>query len=109
MAKTKIKIIMEKSAASGAGGCGAYIPGGESIEGRQDAVSAIRELLSKTKETFGESVDISVMDPRSIFSFVDNFRYNIKGTAPAWIVNGKKVFEGVPKWDEWEKILREAF
>ena len=108
MAKTKIKVIMEKSSASGAGGCGAYIPGGEPLEERQDAVSAIRELLLKTKETFGENVDISVMDPRSIFSFVDNFRYNIKGTAPAWIVDGKKVFEGVPGWDEWERILKEA-
>ena len=108
MAKTKIKVIMEKSSASGSGGCGAYIPGGESMEGRRDAVSAIRELLSKTRETFGESVEISVMDPRSIFSFVDNFRYNIKGTAPAWIVDGKKVFEGVPEWDEWEKVLSEA-
>ncbi len=108
MAKTKIKVIMEKSSAGGSGGCGAYIPGGESMDERRDAVSLIRELLTKTRETFGESVEITVMDPRSIFSFVDNFRYNIKGTAPAWIVDGKKVYEGVPGWDEWEKILRET-
>ena len=108
MAKTKVKVIMEKSAASGSGGCGAYIPGGEAMEERQDSVAGIRSILQKTREQYGESVEISVMDPRSIFSFIDNIRYNIKGTDPTWIVNGKKVFEGVPSWEEWEKALKEA-
>jgi len=42
MAKTKIKVIMEKSSAGGSGGCGAYIPGGESMDERRNAVSLIR-------------------------------------------------------------------
>lgn len=107
MAQIKLKLIMERSSSGGSGGCGAYIPGGEQVEGRQDTMADISALLSGIRETFGDRVDISVMDPRSIFSFFDLFRYRVRGTDPVWILNGRKAFEGVPSQDELEQSIRE--
>jgi hypothetical protein len=69
MAQIKLKLIMERSSSGGSGGCGAYIPGGEQVEGRQDTMADISALLSGIRETFGDRVDISVMDPRASSPF----------------------------------------
>ena len=106
MAQIKLKLIMERSSSGGSGGCGAYIPGGEQVEGRQDTMADISALLSGIRETFGDRVDISVMDPRSIFSFFDLFRYRVRGTDPVWILNGKKTFEGVPSREELQQSIQ---
>ncbi len=98
---------MERSAAGGSGGCSTYVPGSEETEWRKDSAEEIGALLSGIRETFGDRVHISVMDPRSIFSFFDLFRYRVRGTDPVWILNGRKAFEGVPSRDELEQSIRE--
>ncbi|TDY61750.1 hypothetical protein C8D99_105163 [Aminivibrio pyruvatiphilus] len=106
MANVKLKLIMERSAAGGSGGCSTYVPGSEETEWRKDSAEEIGALLSGIRETFGDRVHISVMDPRSIFSFFDLFRYRVRGTDPVWILNGRKVFEGVPSRDELEQSIQ---
>ena len=106
MANVKLKLIMERSAAGGSGGCSTYVPGSEETEWRKDSAEEIGALLSGIRETFGDRVHISVMDPRSIFSFFDLFRYRVRGTDPVWILNGRKVFEGVPSREEIEKSIQ---
>ena len=106
MANVKLKLIMERSAAGGSGGCSTYVPGSEETEWRKDSAEEIGALLSGIRETFGDRVHISIMDPRSIFSFFDLFRYRVRGTDPVWILNGRKVFEGVPSRDELEQSIQ---
>lgn len=106
MANVKLKLIMERSAAGGSGGCSTYVPGSEETEWRKDSAEEIGALLSGIRETFGDRVHISVMDPRSIFSFFDLFRYRVRGTDPVWILNGRKAFEGVPARDELERSIQ---
>jgi hypothetical protein len=106
MANVKLKLIMERSAAGGSGGCSTYVPGSEETEWRKDSAEEIGALLSGIRETFGDRVHISVMDPRSIFSFFDLFRYRVRGTDPVWILNGRKVFEGVPSREEIEQSIQ---
>ena len=106
MANVKLKLIMERSAAGGSGGCSTYVPGSEETEWRKDSAEEIGALLSGIRETFGDRVHISIMDPRSIFSFFDLFRYRVRGTDPVWILNGRKVFEGVPSREEIEQSIQ---
>ena len=106
MANVKLKLIMERSAAGGSGGCSTYVPGSEETEWRKDSAEEIGALLSGIRETFGDRVHISVMDSRSIFSFFDLFRYRVRGTDPVWILNGRKVFEGVPSREEIEQSIQ---
>ena len=106
MANVKLKLIMERSAAGGSGGCSTYVPGSEETEWRKDSAEEIGAFLSGIRETFGDRVHISVMDPRSIFSFFDLFRYRVRGTDPVWILNGRKVFEGVPSREEIEQSIQ---
>ena len=106
MANVKLKLIMERSAAGGSGGCSTYVPGSEETEWRKDSAEEIGALLSGIRETFGDRVHISVMDPRSIFSFFDLFRYRVRGTDPVWILNGRKAFEGVPSREEIEQSIQ---
>lgn len=106
MAQVKLKLIMERSSAGGSGACSTYVPGSEETEWRKDTAEEIGSLLSGIRETFGDKVHISVMDPRSIFSFFDLFRYRVRGTDPVWILNGKKTFEGVPSREELQQSIQ---
>ncbi|NLL36865.1 MAG: hypothetical protein GX256_05010 [Fretibacterium sp.] len=36
------------------------------------------------------------MDPRNILNLLDNIRYNIRPSRPAWILARKKFCEGIP-------------
>jgi len=106
MAQVKLKLIMERSSAGGSGACSTYVPGSEETEWRKGTAEEIGGLLSGIRETFGDKVRISVMDPRSIFSFFDLFRYRVRGTDPVWILNGKKAFEGVPSREELQQSIQ---
>ena len=106
MSIVKLKLIMERSSTGGSGGCSTFVPGSEETEWRKDTAEEIGALLSGIRETFGDRVHISVMDPRSIFSFFDLFRYRVRGTDPVWILNGRKVFEGVPSREEIEQSIQ---
>ena len=106
MSMVRLKLIMERSSAGGSGGCSTYLPGSDEGKWRKDTTEEIGRLLSGIRETFGNSVAISVMDPRSIFSFFDLFRYRVRGTDPVWILNGKKTFEGVPSREELQQSIQ---
>jgi len=106
MAQVKLKLIMERSSAGGSGACSTYVPGSEETEWRKGTAEEIGGLLSGIRETFGDKVRISVMDPRSIFSIFDLFRYRVRGTDPVWILNGKKAFEGVPSREELQQSIQ---
>ena len=48
------------------------------------------------RERYGEHVEICVMDPRNILAFFDNIRYHVRPSRPTWILNRKKICEGIP-------------
>jgi hypothetical protein len=41
-----------------------------------------------------------VEDPSDFLSLWDSFRYRVRPDTPAWILEGKKTFEGVPDLDQ---------
>jgi hypothetical protein len=56
----------------------------------------MRELENR----YGNRVDISVEDPSDLLSLWNRFRYRVRPDTPAWILGGKKTFEGVPDLDQ---------
>ena len=65
----------------------------------------MRELLRSLKERYGERVHISVVDPRNPFVLWYAIRYGAWATFSTWILNGKKIFEGIPGLEELERLI----
>ena len=63
------------------------------------AREAVGPLLVKIRETYGDSVEVNVYDPRCYLWFFDLVRFNIRAE-PTWILDGKLLFRGVPTWEE---------
>ena len=66
---------------------------------------AMRELLRTLKERYGESVHISVVDPRNPLVLWYAIRYRAWATFSTWILNGKKIFEGIPELEKLERLI----
>lgn len=52
-------------------------------------------------------IEVEVVDSRNFFFFLYLLKYNIKGGKIAWILDGKKVFEGIPTIEQLEQILQQ--
>lgn len=66
----------------------------------------VAELLRGVRTSFGDKVDVVMVDPRAwILSLFDLIRYNVKATKPVWILDGKKIFEGIPSKEELYSVL----
>jgi hypothetical protein len=60
-------------------------------------VHRIADIMQELEHRYGERVDLSVEDPSDLLSLWNSFRYRVRSDTPAWILDGKKVFEGVPE------------
>jgi hypothetical protein len=64
-------------------------------------------LLVKVRETFGDRVDIDILDPRCFFWLFDLVRFRVKSTEAAWILDGKLIFRGIPEWADLRRVIAE--
>ena len=65
----------------------------------------MNELFKSLKERYGDKVNISVVDPRNPLVLWYAIRYGAWATFTTWVLNGRKVFEGIPKPEELERFI----
>ena len=72
-------------------------------------MQAIGELLRTVRDRYGDKVKISIKDPRFITTVWDNLRYSVqvRPPLPAWIVDRKKICDGVPELADLERVIDE--
>jgi|GEM_PF-2764968 hypothetical protein len=72
-------------------------------------MQAIGELLRSVKDRYGDKVEICLKDPRFITSVWDNVRYKVqmRPPLPAWVVDRKKICDGIPKLVDLERAIDE--
>jgi hypothetical protein len=68
----------------------------EALQRRQDDIDAVENLLEDLKERYGERLKIKTADPRYVLTWWDDIRFGVRPATPAWILNGKKLCDGVP-------------
>ncbi|HPI99099.1 MAG TPA: hypothetical protein PLV56_10165 [Synergistales bacterium] len=105
MDKHKIKLFLEKGSFNV--GCVGPKYSAEELESLPQGrnLAQIGEILNHIREKYGDRVEVSIIDPRSIISIIDNIRYNIKSSKPTWVLDGKKIFEEIPSWEELESRI----
>jgi hypothetical protein len=62
--------------------------------------SKVNALLNELHSRYSERLDISVANSWGFFELWDVLRLKITPSKPTWVLEGKKVFEGVPGVDE---------
>jgi hypothetical protein len=65
------------------------------------------ELLVKLRNTFGDRLDIDILDPKCSFWIFDLVRYRVESTEAAWVLDGRLIFRGIPEWKDLEKAVAE--
>jgi len=68
----------------------------------------VGKLLVAVRDTFGDSLRVDLVDPRSITSLLDIIRFRVKCTEPAWVLDGRLVFRGIPGWDDLRQSIEGA-
>ena len=68
----------------------------------------IGRLLRALRERYGERLDVSVVDPRNMLALWDNIRFRVRPSKPAWILENKKLFEGIPELDDLQRAIDAA-
>lgn len=103
----RLKIITERSVyRCGCAGCMAYTPEEKaSFPAQQIHAEEIGRLLRALRERYGERLDVSVVDPRNMLALWDNIRFRIRPSRPAWILENKKLFEGIPELGELQSAI----
>lgn len=61
--------------------------------------------MVRIRETYGERVEMVVIDPRASIWFFDFFRYRIRANEVTWVMDGKVLFRGVPSWESMREAL----
>ena len=56
-------------------------------------------------ERYGGKVRISLVDPRNPLVLWYALRYGAWASFTTWVLNGKKIFEGIPKLEELERLI----
>ena len=64
----------------------------------------MRELLRSLRERYGDKARISVVDPRNPLVLWYAIRYGAWASF-SWILNGKKIFVGIPELEELERLI----
>jgi hypothetical protein len=57
----------------------------------------VGELLKVLRDRYGDRLDVAVVNSWGFFALWDVLRLKITPSKPTWVLDGKKVFEGVPK------------
>ena len=71
----------------------------------QEYIKGTMKLLSAINKHYGDKVEISVVNPSGFTAIWDSFRLKIKPETPAWVLGGKKIFEGIPSLSELQSAL----
>jgi hypothetical protein len=56
----------------------------------------VGELLRALIDRYGDELNISIIDSRSILSLWENIRYGARASRPTWILDRKKFCDGLP-------------
>ena len=70
-------------------------------------MNAADELAHAVKNRYGNKVDVSIIDPRHILSFWYYLRYKVSRSLPAFVLDRKKIFDGVPELADLERAIDE--
>jgi hypothetical protein len=67
------------------------------------------DLLRVVQDRYGDKVKVTIKDPRNILAVWDNIRYRVqvKPPLPAWILDSKKICDGVPELADLERAIDE--
>ena len=81
----------------------------DSLFQQQENIKAVGELLRVVKDCYGDKINISITDPRDIFSVWDNVRYRVqmRPSIPAWILDRKKICDGIPDLRDLQRAIDE--
>jgi hypothetical protein len=79
----------------------------DSFPEQQNNLHVVEELLRALKERYGERLDVSVVNPRNIMAFWDNIRYGVRPSVPVWVLDRKKVYEGLPDLAHLQSLIDE--
>jgi hypothetical protein len=79
----------------------------DSFPEQQDNLREVQERLQALRERYGGRLDISVVNPRSIKAFLDNIRYGVRPGVPVWVLDRKKVYEGLPDVADLQSVIDE--
>jgi hypothetical protein len=64
--------------------------------GEQQNARVVDELVQVLKDRWGDRLAVSVVEPGGVRALWDIIRYRVPPSVPVWVLNGKKIFEGVP-------------
>ena len=64
--------------------------------------------MQSLKERYGDDVAVSAVEPRNPLALWDIIRYRAWSPCTAWIVNRKKIFEGIPALEELRQSIDAA-
>jgi hypothetical protein len=53
-------------------------------------------ILRALIDRYGNKLDISIINFRSILSLWENIRYGARASRPTWVLDGKKFCDGLP-------------
>jgi hypothetical protein len=103
----RLKIFMTKEVCA-RGCCGGthVCSGSESLfPGEREASNGVSDLLSAVKKLYCDRVRVSIVNPWSLLAMWDSIRFRVNPATPAWILGGRKIFEGLPKIEQLKAAL----
>jgi hypothetical protein len=72
---------------------------------QRENVAGVGKLMSAIKEQYGEQVEVSVVNSWGFFALWDVLRLKITPSIPAWVLEGKKICEGLPERGDLLQVL----
>jgi hypothetical protein len=74
----------------------------------EEYIQGVGELLRTVRDRYGVRVEVTVVNPLSLFALWDSIRYRIAPNVPAWVLGRRKIFDGLPDVEELIGVLDEA-
>ncbi|NPV88895.1 hypothetical protein HPY42_05265 [Coprothermobacteraceae bacterium] len=64
----------------------------------------LAEVLRYLRDRHPE-IEVNLVDPRNTFFFWQVVKHRVKGGRATWVLDGKKVYEGIPTIEVLEELL----
>lgn len=78
-----------------------------SFPGAADRVAA-GGLYMKLREEYGSRLEMDFCDPRCFIFLLDTIRYRLRGGEVTWVLDGRVIFRGIPRWEDLKHHVDEA-